>query len=88
VPYLFGLILAYVLANKITFKLAKWVVICEWLVNSALCLAIVFLIVIPYSESFDYEPVGAAFFAAFHRLGWSVGVGWVVWACVNGFAGF
>jgi DNA modification methylase len=79
--------LGYILANKITFKLPKWAVILDWLLNTALCLALIYIIVIPYSKDFDYDNLDAAFFAAFHRLGWSVGIGWVIWACVNGYAG-
>ncbi|XP_059484131.1 uncharacterized protein LOC132201727 [Neocloeon triangulifer] len=87
VPYLFGMILAYILANKMTIKLPKWSVILDWILNTALCLAIIYVIIIPYSKGYDYDNISAAFYAAFHRLGWSVGVSWVIWACVNGYGG-
>jgi hypothetical protein len=79
--------LSYIIANKITFKLPKWAVILDWILNTVLCLTLVYIIIIPYSTDYVYDDVGAAFFAAFHRLGWSVGIGWVIWACVNGYAG-
>jgi hypothetical protein len=81
------MLLAYILANKITFKMPKWLVLVEWSLNTALCLTLVYIIVIPYSRDYVYEELGAAFFAAFHRIGWSLGLGWIIWACVNGYAG-
>ncbi|XP_065346672.1 nose resistant to fluoxetine protein 6-like [Cloeon dipterum] len=87
VPYLCGMALAYVLANKITFKLPKWGVVLEWILNSAGCLAIIYTILIIYDRNFVYDNLDAAFYSALHRLGWSVGLSWVVWACVNGYGG-
>jgi hypothetical protein len=86
-PYLLGMLLAYILVNKITYKMPSWLVAIEWFLNTALCLTLIYIIVIPYSRDYVYEELGAAFFAALHRVGWSVGIGWVIWACVNGYAG-
>jgi uncharacterized membrane protein len=86
-PYLLGMILGYILANKITFKMPKWLVLVEWSLNTVLCLTLVYIIVIPYSRDYAYEELGAAFYAAFHRIGWSLGIGWIIWACVNGYGG-
>jgi hypothetical protein len=79
--------LGYILANKITFKLPKWAVILDWLLNTTLCLTLIYIIVIPYSDSYEYYDVEAAFFAALHRVAWAVGIGWIIWACVNGYGG-
>jgi hypothetical protein len=78
---------AYILANKMTIKMPKWWVAIEWLLNTALCLTLIYTMIIPYSRDYVYENLGAAFYAAFHRVGWSIGIGWVIWACVNGYAG-
>lgn len=86
-PYLLGMMFAYILANKITFKLPTWSVVAQWFLNTALCLTLIYIIVIPYSRDYVYDVLDAAFFAAFHRVGWSVGIGWVIWACVNDYAG-
>ncbi|XP_065346673.1 nose resistant to fluoxetine protein 6-like [Cloeon dipterum] len=87
VPYLCGMALAYVLANKITYKLPKWGVVLEWILNSAGCLAIIYTILIIYDRNFVYDNLDAAFYSALHRLGWASGLSWVVWACVNGYGG-
>ncbi|XP_065348117.1 nose resistant to fluoxetine protein 6-like [Cloeon dipterum] len=86
-PYLCGMALAYVLANKITFKLPKWGVVLEWILNSAACLAIVYSIMIVNNKNFVYDNLEAAFYASLHRFGWAVGLSWIVWACVNGYGG-
>ncbi|XP_059474133.1 nose resistant to fluoxetine protein 6-like [Neocloeon triangulifer] len=86
-PYLAGMILAYLLANNVTIKMNKIWVVVEWLLNTALCLAIVYMIVIPYNVDYEYEHVGAAFFAGLHRFAWGVGISFIIWACTNGYGG-
>jgi hypothetical protein len=86
-PYLLGMMLAYILAQKMTIKMPNWLVVIEWLLNTALCLTLIYTIAIPYSRDYVYEKLGAAFYASFHRVGWSIGIGWIIWACVNGYAG-
>ncbi|XP_059474198.1 nose resistant to fluoxetine protein 6-like isoform X2 [Neocloeon triangulifer] len=86
-PYLAGMILAYLLANKITIKMNKIWVLIEWLLNTAMCLAIVYMIVIPYNVDYQYEHVSAAFFAGLHRFAWGVGISFIIWACTNGYGG-
>jgi peptidoglycan/LPS O-acetylase OafA/YrhL len=34
-----------------------------------------------------YEPIGAAFYGGFHRLGWAIGLSWVIFACTKGMGG-
>jgi hypothetical protein len=82
------MLLGYILANKITLKLPKWAEIVGWLLNTFLCLTVIYTILIPYSDTYDYDDLEAAFFAAFHRVAWAVGMGWIIFACVNGYGGF
>ncbi|XP_065353206.1 nose resistant to fluoxetine protein 6-like [Cloeon dipterum] len=86
-PYLCGMALAYMLANKITFKLPKWGVALDWILNTAGCLAIIYSIMIVYDRNFVYDNLEAAFYAGLHRFAWAVGLSWIVWACVNGYGG-
>ncbi|XP_059490578.1 nose resistant to fluoxetine protein 6-like [Neocloeon triangulifer] len=85
VSFLFGMFLGFILSKKIEVKIPKWGVVLGWLLNTVLCLTVVYVITIPYNES--YDKLGAAFYATFHRLAWSVGIGWVIWACVNNYGG-
>lgn len=34
-----------------------------------------------------YTSLEAAFYLGFHRLGWSLGLAWIIFACVTGYGG-
>jgi peptidoglycan/LPS O-acetylase OafA/YrhL len=87
VPYLVGMALGYVLSQKFEVPMKKAAVLTGWFLSAALCLSVIFVILIPYSLEYKYDRLDAAFYAGFHKLGWSVGIAWVVWACVNGHGG-
>ncbi|XP_065345174.1 nose resistant to fluoxetine protein 6-like [Cloeon dipterum] len=86
-PYLVGMALGYILSKKRNIKLPKWAVALGWFLSTLVCLTIVYSILIVYDLDYTYEPVAAAFYASLHKLGWALGVGWVIWACVNGYGG-
>ncbi|XP_059481821.1 nose resistant to fluoxetine protein 6-like [Neocloeon triangulifer] len=89
-PYLCGMALGYVLSKKMQIPVPRWGVALGWFLSMALILGVIFLSWIPYNESYDselYEPLAAAFFGSFHRLAWSLGLSWIIWACVNGLGG-
>ncbi|XP_059481090.1 nose resistant to fluoxetine protein 6-like [Neocloeon triangulifer] len=87
IPYLVGMALGYILSRKTKISIPKWGIALGWLLSAAICLTIVFTILIVYAEDYVYEPVAASFYATFHKFGWAIGVGWVIWACVNGYGG-
>ncbi|CAB3367940.1 Hypothetical predicted protein [Cloeon dipterum] len=87
-PYLCGMGLGYVMAQRIKVQLPKWAVLVGWLVSLALLAGVVFIVLLPYRDGFIYRPLEAAFYTSLHRLVWSLGLCWIVWACVNGFGGF
>jgi hypothetical protein len=87
VPYLVGMALGYILSKKVQVPLKKAAVWVGWFLCTAICLSIIFVILIPYAKGYEYDRLGAAFYAGFHRLGWSLGIAWVIWACVNGYGG-
>ena len=87
VPYLVGMALGYVLRQNFEVRLKKTTILAGWFLSAALCLSVICVILIPYSLEYKYNRLDAAFYAGFHKLGWSVGIAWVVWACVNGHGG-
>jgi len=87
VPYLVGMALGYVLSKKVQVPLKKAAVWVGWFICTAICLSIIFVILIPYAKGYEYDRLSAAFYAGFHRLGWSLGIAWIIWACVNGYGG-
>lgn len=40
-----------------------------------------------YPETYKYTVMESALYAGLHRLGWSYFTGWIVLACVTGYAG-
>jgi hypothetical protein len=88
VTYLCGMVLGYGLSSgKKQPLLQPWMVALGWVSSAGLCCSVLFSVAITYQEAFVYDPLQAAFYAGLHRLAWSLGLGWVVWACVHGYAG-
>lgn len=87
VPYLVGMALGYILSQRVKVPLNKAGALLGWILSAALCLSVIFLILIPYSLDYKYDRLDAAFYAGFHKLGWSLGIAWIIWACVNGYGG-
>ncbi|XP_065331424.1 nose resistant to fluoxetine protein 6-like [Cloeon dipterum] len=86
-PYLIGMALGYVLSKKHHVALPKWGVVIGWLICTALALSVLFLILIPYSESYVENALEAAFYGSLHKPAWSLCLCWIIWACVNGYGG-
>lgn len=40
-----------------------------------------------FNQTPDYTALESAFFLSFHRVGWAIGLSWIIFACVNGFGG-
>lgn len=36
---------------------------------------------------YEYTTLESAFYLAFHRVGWGLGLAWIVFACVHGYGG-
>jgi len=87
VPYLVGMALGYVLSQKIQTPLNRAGVFAGWCLSSAFCLSVIISVLVPYSLNYKYNRLEAAFYAGFHKFGWSVGIAWVIWACANGHGG-
>ncbi|XP_065344965.1 nose resistant to fluoxetine protein 6-like [Cloeon dipterum] len=86
-PYLIGMALGYFLSKKTRVPLPRWSVALGWLVSTALALAVIFLILIPYSEGFVQNALEAAFYSSLHKPAWAISLSWIIWACVNGYGG-
>ncbi|CAB3368809.1 Hypothetical predicted protein [Cloeon dipterum] len=89
-PFLVGMGLGYILSNKSLvqkMRLTTWQVYVGWVLNTALCLAVVFTLAIAYQDGYEYDKLEAAFYGSLHRLGWSLGIAWVIFACTAGYGG-
>jgi peptidoglycan/LPS O-acetylase OafA/YrhL len=65
----------------------QWMVLLGWSFTITICLAVIYTLSIAYRPDYVHNPLEAAFYAGFHRLGWSLGLSWIVFACVLGYGG-
>lgn len=83
-PWLVGIILGYVLYKHRNEKVrinraldsVLWIVALSILVATVVGIQPLFL-------NFQSPLIGNAIFLAFHRLGWAIGVSWIIFACQN-----
>jgi hypothetical protein len=59
------------------------VVYLGWTISTLMALTIIYSLAIPHQPNYVYNLVGSAFYAGFHRLGWSAVLVWIVFACIN-----
>jgi len=91
-PYLVGIVLGHILSRtkKSPIILHKGLVAFCWAVAIATGLAVM------YGLSALLDPIEVpvindatrVIYGVFHRLAWAFAVGWVIFACVNGYGGF
>lgn len=93
-PYVIGIFLGYYLndlrkKNK-KLQLSKVKILLCWIVATGLCLSVI-LGNFQFFRSVDDHPYNRAESSAFiglHRVAWSVGISWIIIACLYGYGGF
>ncbi|CAG2063301.1 unnamed protein product, partial [Timema podura] len=87
VPWLMGLILGYIIheTRERPLKLSKLAIVSGWVTA-------IFVSVgsqnSPYrlqQLDYVYNRLQCSFFFAFFRAGWTLGIAWVIFACVSGY---
>ena len=95
-PYIMGILLGYLLhitKNK-PVKINNLVNVWLWLVSFAIGVLVVYGLTLPDRSAEDgitmlpMDPWPNALYAGFHRLGWSLALGWVIFACCRGYGGW
>ncbi|GMR46717.1 hypothetical protein PMAYCL1PPCAC_16912, partial [Pristionchus mayeri] len=92
IPYLAGIVCGYFIVqirkNAMKLRIPKrWELIVYWLVSTALGLTVVFA-VYNYGRGYsDWSITERALYGSFARIGWSMAVAWVVFACTFDWAG-
>ena len=89
-PFLVGMGLGYLMSQPKLLQRARmssWQVYAGWALNTAMCLAIVFTLAIAYKEDYQDNNLEAAFYGSLHRLGWAIGISWIIFACSTGHGG-
>ena len=70
-------------------RVLQYLVALGWVLATAIGLAVVYGL-IPYLNEEEVPVMNSfvrVFYGSFHRLAWSVAVGWLIFACVHGYGG-
>ncbi|XP_065347195.1 nose resistant to fluoxetine protein 6-like [Cloeon dipterum] len=88
-PYLVGVILAFFMQEHTakSIGISKKIALLGWTFSTGACLSVIFTVVISFKEDYVPDPIAAGFYAGLHKLGWSLGLAWIVFACANGLGG-
>ncbi|XP_048524298.1 nose resistant to fluoxetine protein 6 isoform X2 [Dendroctonus ponderosae] len=62
-------------------------VVAGWLVCAATMLASMLGCHVFFVEEHDYNRLESSIYLAASRSAWTLGIGWMVWACINGYGG-
>ncbi|KAK6637531.1 hypothetical protein RUM44_007953 [Polyplax serrata] len=85
--YTIGLFLGYII-HKIQssgYKVPKKILWCGWIIGTFFAISSMFTVSVFYYR--PYDPFESAFYAALHRVGWCIGIAWVIFACITHNAG-
>ncbi|KAF7284842.1 hypothetical protein GWI33_021485 [Rhynchophorus ferrugineus] len=71
-----------------THNLNAFSVVTGWLLCILIMLASLVGCLIFFTEEHEYNRLESSSFLALSRSSWSMGIVWIIWACVNGYGGF
>ncbi|KAL0272822.1 UNVERIFIED_CONTAM: hypothetical protein PYX00_005651 [Menopon gallinae] len=90
-PYIVGMGLGYIVcgvkAKKIRVNLSKMWIVLGWLLSAGLCLGSLYGIVYFIDNGLQDKQWESSSYLTFHRLGWALGLSWVIFACIVGYGG-
>uniref|UniRef100_A0A0K0DXQ4 NRF domain-containing protein n=1 Tax=Strongyloides stercoralis TaxID=6248 RepID=A0A0K0DXQ4_STRER len=84
--YVFGILVGYLLQMKKTLKINKYIVIILWIVTLA-SLAGIVIPIAKWSGGEYMNLSGRAFYSAFSKIVWSLGLSWIIISCYYGYGG-
>jgi peptidoglycan/LPS O-acetylase OafA/YrhL len=75
-------------AGKRFLTAPKWLVFCGWTAATLTCLASIFGLAEYFPVDGKYMPLDLnAWYTALHRIGWSISISWIIYACAFGAGG-
>lgn len=86
-PYLIGLLLGFFLECPRKKAPSKWFVLLAWVISLGLMAFVLFGLMLSHTEAIRDVTWAAALYGSTHRLVWSLGLAWIIYACHKGFGG-
>ncbi|XP_054710699.1 nose resistant to fluoxetine protein 6-like [Uloborus diversus] len=86
-PFCIGILLGFILNRYSKIQLRKTTVIVGWCSGIASNLAVICGLY-GYRHGEAMEITLSAIYASVHRIGWSLGIAWIIFACAYGYGGF
>ncbi|XP_044739782.1 nose resistant to fluoxetine protein 6-like [Chrysoperla carnea] len=88
-PWIIGLALGYVLfqTKHKKIRINKILAVFLWLLTAVVMLYILFGTYPALKDDFEYSRLFSSIFTGFHRNVWTLGLCWIVFACIHGYGG-
>ncbi|XP_044727164.1 uncharacterized protein LOC123290876 [Chrysoperla carnea] len=88
-PWVMGMLLGYILIYNKNKKvnLSKNRIILLWIVSITAMMYVVFGFYDETKPGYEYDRVFNSLFIGLHRVIWSAGLSWIIFACIHGFGG-
>ncbi|XP_022670131.1 O-acyltransferase like protein-like isoform X2 [Varroa destructor] len=84
-PFCVGILLGYAIRKHRNMYISKWTQFVLWTTSAISCTAIL-VVAYPWNQRLPPQPV-ATVYAATHRVIWSLGISWLIFACISGKGG-
>jgi len=86
-PYIVGIALGYIMYKYKNTRLSLLSVVSGWCVAFATMYLVIFGAFDMVQFGHQYNATEAALYASLHRVSWALAVGWLIFACNNGYGG-
>lgn len=88
-PYIIGIAFGYIIfrTKGSRIKINSWANVLLWIVSATLMLASMFGCHVFYLDSHEYNRLESSIYLTFSRTGWTLGLMWIMWSCINGQGG-
>jgi glucan phosphoethanolaminetransferase (alkaline phosphatase superfamily) len=86
-PYIAGIALGYIMYKHKNAKLSLLCVVSGWCVSFATMYLVIFGAFDLVQFEHQYNATESALYASLHRVSWAIAVGWLIFACNNGYGG-
>lgn len=88
-PYILGLTFGYIIfyTKNLKLKVNPWLNAFLWVISFIFMSSAMFGSHIFFLDSHEYNRLESSLYLTFSRTGWTMGLVWIIWSCINGQGG-